>query len=130
MEYGSVYRRCGCRDENTGRLLGALPGPALAVARVVVLQRRPAVRGRGAATGVRRGGFATRAAAVAALEAIASPPASPEPGLLTGEWLGRWQESRVSLRVSTARSYAAHVRGYLVPYLGGVPLPTRRSPEA
>lgn len=23
MGHGSVYRRCGCRDENTGRLLGA-----------------------------------------------------------------------------------------------------------
>ena len=23
MDYGSVYRRCGCRDEFTGRLLGA-----------------------------------------------------------------------------------------------------------
>src|SRR5207237_3107908 len=39
-----------------------------------------------------------------------------------GEWLGRWLASRVSLRASTARSYAAHVRGYLVPYLGGIPL--------
>jgi integrase len=28
----------------------------------------------------------------------------------------------VSLRASTSRSYAAHVRGYLVPYLGGIPL--------
>ena len=26
------------------------------------------------------------------------------------------------LRASTARSYAAHMRGYLVPYLGGIPL--------
>jgi integrase len=31
-------------------------------------------------------------------------------------------ESRVSLRASTRRGYAAHVRGYLVPYLGGIPL--------
>ena len=28
----------------------------------------------------------------------------------------------MSLRASTSRSYAAHVRGYLVPYLGGIPL--------
>jgi integrase len=28
----------------------------------------------------------------------------------------------VSLRASTARSYAAHVRGYLLPYLGGISL--------
>lgn len=122
MDHGSVYRRCGCRDENTGRLLGA---------------RCPGLRSAGhgswyfgaelpSAAGerrrVRRGGFATRAAAVAALEALASPAAGPQPGLTTGEWLGRWLASRVSLRASTARSYAAHVRGYLVPYLGGIPL--------
>jgi hypothetical protein len=23
MDHGSLYRRCGCRDENTGKLLGA-----------------------------------------------------------------------------------------------------------
>jgi len=71
---------------------------------------------------VRRGGFATQAAAVAALEALACPAVGPEPGLSTGEWLGRWLASRVSLRASTARSYAAHIRGYLVPSLGGIPL--------
>jgi integrase len=43
-------------------------------------------------------------------------------GGVDGEWLGRWLASRVSLRASTARSYAAHIRGYLVPYLGGIPL--------
>ena len=121
MDHGSVYRRCGCRDENTGKLLGA---------------RCPGLRSPGhgswyfnaglpSAAGerrrVRRGGFTTRAA-VAALEALASPAAAPEPGLSTGEWLGRWLASRVSLRPSTARSYAAHVRGYLIPYLGTIPL--------
>lgn len=40
----------------------------------------------------------------------------------TGEWLERWLGLRVSLRASTRRGYAAHVRGYLVPYLGGIPL--------
>ena len=71
---------------------------------------------------MRRGGFDGRVAAVAALEALTSPAALPAPGLSTGEWLGRWLASRVSLRASTARSYAAHIRGYLVPYLGGIPL--------
>jgi integrase len=71
---------------------------------------------------VRRGGFATRSAAAAAREALASPAAVPAPGLSTGEWLSRWLASRVSLRTSTSRSYSAHVRGYLVPYLGCIPL--------
>jgi hypothetical protein len=46
----------------------------------------------------------------------------PEPGLSTREWLSRWLASRVSLRASTSRGYAAHMRSYLVPYLGGIPL--------
>jgi hypothetical protein len=29
------------------------------------------------------------------------------------EWLSRWLESRVSLRASTSRGYAAHVRSLL-----------------
>src|SRR6266568_6129882 len=81
----------------------------------------------GARRRVRRGGFRSRAAAVAALEALRDRPAGHEPGLLTGAWLERWLASRVSLRPSTVRSYAAHVRGYLVPYLGGIPLAARAS---
>jgi hypothetical protein len=54
-------------------------------------------------------------AAAAALGKLSSAPASPEPGLTTGEWLWRWLESRVSLREAARRSYTAHVRGYLVP---------------
>lgn len=43
-------------------------------------------------------------------------------GATKGEWLERWLASRVSLRVSTRRGYAAHVHSCLIPYLGGVPL--------
>jgi len=122
MDRGSVYRRCGCRDKATGRLLGA---------------RCPGLRSRehgswyfsadlpsaaGDRHRARRGGFPTQDAAAAALEALASPPAGPEPGLSTREWLSRWLASRVSLRASTSRGYAAHMRSYLVPYLGGIPL--------
>jgi hypothetical protein len=89
MDHRSVYRRCGCRDMNTRRLLGA---------------RCPGLRSPGhgswcfsadlpSAAGqrrrVRRGGFATRAAAVAAMEELTSPAVSPEPGPTTGEWLSR-----------------------------------------
>jgi integrase len=71
---------------------------------------------------VRRGGFASRAAAVAALEALADPATGAARGMTTGEWLNLWLASRVSLRASTSRGYAAHIRAYLIPYLGGVPL--------
>jgi hypothetical protein len=55
-------------------------------------------------------------------DAAALAPVAPEPGLATGEWLHRWLASRVSVRASTSRRYAAHIRGYLVPCLGGIPL--------
>ena len=122
MDHGSVFRRCGCRDQATGRLLGA-GCPELGSRRhgtwyfSVELPSPAGDRRR-----VRRGGFASRGAAAAALEAISGSAASPVAGLGTGEWLERWLASRVSLRASTSRGYAAHVRGYLVPYLGGIPL--------
>jgi integrase len=122
MDYGSVYRRCGCRDEFTGRLLGArCPGLGSPLHGSWYFSADlPSAAGE--RRRVRRGGFAARAAAIAALQALARSAAGPQPGLSTGEWLGRWLESRVSLRASTARGYAAHIRGYLVPYLGGIPL--------
>jgi len=121
MGHGSVYRRCGCRDESNGRLLGAgcpglrLPGHGS----WYFSAELPSPSGE--RRRVRKGGLATREEAVAALEALVSPVAAG-PGLATGEWLGRWLASRVSLRPSTRRGYAAHVRGYLVPYLGAIPL--------
>jgi integrase len=122
MDHGSVYRRCGCRDGSTGRLAGARC-PGLRSPRHgswYFSADLPSAAGQ--RRRVRRGGFPTQAAAVAAILALASPAAGPEPGLTTGEWLRRWLASRVSLRASTSRSYAAHVRTYLVPYLGGIPL--------
>jgi hypothetical protein len=122
MDHGSVYRRCGCRDESTGRLLGTrCPGLRdLKHGSWYFSADLPSAAGQ--RRRVRRGGFATRAAAVAEREALACPAVGPAPGLSTGEWLRRWLASRVSLRASTARCYAAHVRGYLLPYLGGIPL--------
>lgn len=118
MGSGSVYRRCGCRYEGSGRLLGAwcpslaLPGHgswyfSIGLPSAAGERRR-----------VRRGGFSSRKAAAAALEELCSARGGPGAGLLTGEWLG----SRVSLRPSTARSYETHIRCYLVPYLGDIPL--------
>jgi integrase len=122
MVHGSVFRRCGCREEETGRLLGARC-PELGSARHgswYFSAELPSAAGN--RRRVRRGGFASRAAAAAALQALSGPPPAPEARVTTGEWLERWLASRVSLRASTSRGYAAHVRGYLVPYLGGIPL--------
>jgi len=117
MDRGSVYQRCGCRDKATGRLLGAAcPG----------LRSRehgswnfsadlPSAAGD--RRRARRGGFATQDAAAAALEALASPAAGPEPGLSTREWLSRWLASRVSLRASTQ----SRLRGARAVLSGPVP---------
>lgn len=103
MDHGSVYRRCGCRDEVTRRLLGARcpglnSGGHGSWYFSVDLPSAAGERRR-----VRRGGFATRAAAVAALKALASPAAGPQPGLSTGEWLDRCQQQRDVRRVVPLR---------------------------
>jgi hypothetical protein len=122
MNHGSVFRRCGCRDQMTGRLLGTRC-PGLSSRRhgtwyfSLELPSPSGDRRR-----VRRGGFASKSAAVAALAALTGAAPGPVQGLRVGEWLERWLASRVSLRASTSRGYAAHVRGYLIPYLGGIPL--------
>ena len=73
MDHGSVYRRCGCRDEATGRLLGAgCPGlRSPGHGSWYFSADLPSAAGE--RRRVRRGGFTTQAAAVAALEALASP---------------------------------------------------------
>ena len=110
MDHESVYRRCGCRDESTGSLLGArCPGLRdLKHGSWYFSADLPSAAGQ--RRRIRRGGFATKAAAAAAREALASPAAGPEPELSTGEWLGRWLESRVSLRVHCPELRGARAR--------------------
>jgi integrase len=122
MVHGSIYRRCGCRDQDMGKLLGAgCPGlRSPGHGSWYFSADLPSASGK--RRRVRRGGFSSETAASAALEALSSPQPGPEPGLTTGEWMLRWLAGRVSLRPATARSYAALTRDYLVPYLGAVPL--------
>jgi integrase len=48
-------------------------------------------------------------------------PGDPHTDVLTvGDWLAHWLVSRTSPATSTMRSYSAHVRLYLAPYLGPV----------
>src|SRR5260370_6373474 len=122
MDAGSVFRRCGCRQQATGSLLGTRCLRLHSVRHgswYFSIDLPAAGDGR---RRVRRGGFASRAAAMAALEALRGFAPAEVQGMTTGEWLERWLASRVSLRASTRRGYAAHVRGYLLPYLGAMPL--------
>lgn len=69
MDHGSVFRRCGCRDESTGKPLGArCPGlRSLSHGSWYFSTDLPSAAGR---RRVRRGRFATRPEAVAARAAM------------------------------------------------------------
>lgn len=122
---GQVYRRCGCGDPGTGRAFRAGECPRLLrrghgswyfgiEVPVLVGGRRR----------VRRGGYASRKAAVEALSRFRTPDAAAAAGraVTVGEWLEHWLATRVRQRPSTLRGYRAHARLYLIPYLGRVPL--------
>lgn len=123
---GSVYQRCGCRSSETGRQLGngcprlLDPGHGSWYFAVEV-SRFPdgCARHR-----VRRGGYPDRAAAVAALLEVRCPDARSDASgtASTGGWLRTWLGSRVSLAPLTAKAYGIHIRLYLEPALGRIPL--------
>lgn len=116
---GRAYKRCGCTAPDTGRLRGA---------------GCPRLRERGHGSWyfavdlpvgrdgrrhqLRRGGFRTRAAAEAAKAYLLGAEVDCDHGLVT---LGQWLEMR-QLGYSTRRIYTQHVRDYLKPRLGAVPL--------
>ena len=123
---GSTFKRCGCRDQRTGRQLG---------------QRCPRLRERGhgswylaielsaAPDGRRRrvrlGGYATRAAARPALGRLGTAGGQAHRGVAgctTGQWLVSWLAGRQSLRPSARRSYQHHLDTYLLPRIGTIPL--------
>jgi len=73
---------------------------------------------------VRRGGFTTASAARTALSAYRrrSDQACIAGAWTTGRWLGHWLHTNQRVRASTRRSYAGHIRLYLAPTLGRIPL--------
>lgn len=119
---GSVSVRCGCRDES-GRQLGA-GCPRLGRAghgswSFEVRIPTPAGRVR-----VRRGGYATAAEARQELTAFRrrSGDARVAGSWTTGRWLTYWLQTHRAIRASTHRSYESHLRLYLMPALGRIPL--------
>lgn len=120
-----VFKRCECRDPATGRLLGV---------RCPLLARRthgswsfrlelPRLRD-GKRRQLRRGGFASRKAAVAAREFLRNPTdvGRAVEVVTVGQWLRVWLDSREGLSPGTMRNYHLHMRRYLVPFLGQVRL--------
>ena len=119
---GSVYKRCGCADPQTGRQLGngcpELAGPRHGS--WYVRFELPGLDGR--RRRIRRGGYPSRRAAAAVL-ALLRAPGQSERGdriLTVGDWLECWLASRTSPAASTLRGYAGHIRVYLAPCLGQV----------
>lgn len=119
-----VFKRCGCVNPETGRQWGS---------HCPLLGRRchgtwyfeielPAGRD-GKRQQLRRGGYGTRRAAEAARAYLAGADADCDRGLVTvGQWLELWLQTRQTLGFSTRRMYAQHIRAYLKPFLGRVPL--------
>ncbi|MCW2918674.1 MAG: integrase family protein [Actinomycetia bacterium] len=120
---GQVYRRCGCTAPDTGKVLG---GECPQLGRrghgswYVRLELPAGLDGR--RRRIRRGGFATRKAAVEVLSRLRAPqPGDTTGGVLTvGDWLAHWLTARTSAATSTMRCYTGHVRLYLTPYLGNI----------
>ncbi|MFF5260612.1 tyrosine-type recombinase/integrase [Actinomadura viridis] len=121
MSAGGVYRRCGCLHPETGKPWGRscpklLPGRRHGswYLRLELPADLDGHRRR-----IRRGGFASRKAAEAALSRLRTPSAGGAgSSLLTvGDWLSHWIATR-NRASSTVRGYTSHVRLYLSPYLG------------
>jgi integrase len=120
-----VFKRCGCTDAVTGRQLAgccpqlAEPGHGSWYYAVQVTT----VGGRKAR--YRRGGYATREAAVVARQAILDGPADQAAaGAWTvARWLRYWLTlAEPHLRPATLHGYRDHIDRYLIPSLGRITL--------
>jgi integrase len=128
---GGIYRRCGCRDPLTGRKLDA-HCPQLANRRhgawYFVTEMPMGVAGK--RRQLKRGGFATKAAAEAALDDVRRRLGTGfeiDDKETVGQWLESWFEGKRMLRATTARNYRGHITTYLLPHLGDIPLEKLRA---
>ncbi|MFB4285848.1 tyrosine-type recombinase/integrase [Nonomuraea sp. MTCD27] len=72
---------------------------------------------------IRQGGYANPEEAQTAGRALATADRDGAgAGCTVGEWLARWLTSKDALRPSTRQGYATHIRLYLIPQLGRIPL--------
>ncbi len=117
---GVIFKRCGCRHAETGRLLEAAclrlsergHGSWYYHCTVTTLSGR---RER-----VRRGGYLSRRDAEKARdELLAQSREECTTQVWTvARWLRYWLTTRTSIRPSTLRSYTEHVDRHLIPHLG------------
>ena len=134
VDEGSVYKRCYCRDNDTGRVLGAAC-PELRKPRhgswAYQFRLNPGGKQH------RRGGFKSQTDAHSAMQQARAelgrtPVEAVEPPLSTRQWLLFWLAEKEQLggasaagrkvAATTARGYRAHLELYLIPALGDIPL--------
>ena len=117
---GCVYSWCGCRDQYSGRRMGArcpLRGAEGHGSWYLSLELPPALDG--SRRRIRRGGFPRRPHAEMALARLRMPSPGGSP-LTVGQWLEHWLVSRTAPRILTLRGYAARIRLCLAPCLGQI----------
>lgn len=119
---GRVFRRCrACSRGTEGRTCDHCGSDRVAWAFQTDLNAHGEARRQ-----VCRSGFATKAAAIAAMQEAQQRAESgtPEPTRLSvGQWLEQWHASRrADLRGSTWAAYGLMVRAYVVPTIGPLPL--------
>jgi len=119
---GSVFARCGCRDEYGAQLGTGCPhlGKPGHGSWSFEVRVGPA----GGRRRIRRGGYDTPAQARGELKAFRRRDVSGcvAGSWTTGAWLREWLAGHRSIRASTLRSYESHLRLYILPSLARIPL--------
>jgi integrase len=121
---GSTFKRCGCRDE-AGKLLGTRCPMLRGSKHGTWYYSIDLPHGDGSRRRLKRGGFPTQRSAQEALQRVSSRLAVGQQSNdreTTGEYLRTWIAQQRQLRATTRRSYESHLRLYLVPQLGDIPL--------
>ena len=123
-DIGAVFKRCGCRNPETGKRLDR-SCPRLGEqdhGTWYFACSAPNVFGR--AERVRRGGYPSRSAAVQAQDEWLSQSDEARTGRAwtVARWLRYWLSTRVSIRPTTRLSHAGYIEQFLIPQLGNVRL--------
>ena len=123
-ERNFVFKRCSCRNPISGESLG-VGCPRLSEdghGSWYFSLELPAGHA-GGRQRMRRGGFGSREAAEQARAFLLGEDVDPDRAVVTtGQWLDLWLAMRTALSFNTHRIYSQHIRHYVKPHLGGVPL--------
>ena len=120
MATGVIFKRCGCRDAATGRRLEKACSRLVARGHGSWYFHASATNLLGRSERVRRGGFASQAAARQARdEWLATTGEERTAWSWTVErWLRYWLSTRTAIRPTTKLHYTRDVERVLIPHLG------------